>query len=98
MMVEWSGSHTAVAWRRALTALPAVGLLVAGADPTRLLILSQVVLSFGIPFALVPLVRIAGDRRLMRLVPTRRATLAAAWTVIAVVSALNAALIWLTLS
>jgi manganese transport protein len=46
-----------------------------GLEPTRLLILSQVILSFGIPFALVPLVRIAADRDLMHLVPIRRATI-----------------------
>ena len=57
--------------RRLMTAGPALVLLAVGLDPTELLITSQVVLSFGIPFALVPLVRIAADRDLMRLVPTR---------------------------
>jgi manganese transport protein len=50
-----------------------------GLEPTRLLILSQVILSFGIPLALIPLVRIAADRDLMHLVPTRRATIRVAW-------------------
>ena len=72
-------------WRRLVTAVPALILLAVGLEPTRLLVISQVVLSFGIPFALVPLVRIAADRELMRLVPTRRAVLALAWLVIAVV-------------
>ena len=40
-------------------------LLGLGLEPTRLLILSQVILSFGIPFALIPLARIAADRDLM---------------------------------
>ena len=84
--------------RRVLTAIPALVLLAIGLDPTRLLVLSQVVLSFGIPFALVPLVRIAGDRGLMRLVPTLRGVIAVAWLVIGLVITLNAVLIGLTVS
>jgi manganese transport protein len=72
-------------------------LLGLGLEPTRLLILSQVILSFGIPFALVPLVRIAADRDLMHLVPTRRATIGIAWLVIGIVTTLNVILIVLTL-
>ena len=83
-------------WRRVLTAVPAVILLAAGLDPTRLLIISQVILSFGIPFALVPLIRIAADRDLMRLAPTRPATVAAAWVVIGLVILLNATLVVFT--
>jgi manganese transport protein len=79
--------------RRLITAVPALVLLAAGLDPTRLLIISQVVLSFGIPFALVPLVRIAGDRSLMVLAPSRRLTIVLAWVVVAVVVTFNAALI-----
>jgi manganese transport protein len=44
--------------RRLVSLLPALALLGAGADPTLSLVLSQVVLSFGIPFALIPLVRL----------------------------------------
>jgi manganese transport protein len=69
-----------------------------GLEPTRLLILSQVILSFGIPFALVPLVRIAADRDLMHLAPTRRGTIGVAWLVIGVVTALNLILSVLTVS
>jgi manganese transport protein len=83
--------------RRVVTAVPALILLAAGIEPTKALIISQVILSFGIPFALVPLVRIAGDRWAMRLAPTRRATIVVAWLVIAVVSALNLILIVLTI-
>jgi manganese transport protein len=56
-----------------------------------------VILSFGIPFALVPLVRIAADRDLMHLAPTRRATIGIAWLVIGIVTTLNVILIVLTL-
>ena len=86
-------------WRRMLTAMPGADRCWdLGLEPTRLLIISQVILSFGIPFALVPLVRIAADRQLMHLVPTRRATLGVAWLVIGVVSTLNLILIWLTIN
>jgi len=80
-------------WRRLATAIPALLLLGAGADPTRLLILSQVVLSFGIPFALIPLVRIARDETLMALAPTQRGTIVVAWGVAVAIVALNAVLL-----
>ncbi|MBZ2198648.1 Nramp family divalent metal transporter [Occultella gossypii] len=51
--------------RRAVTLVPALILLAAGVDPTWALVVSQVVLSFGIPFALVPLLRLTSDRTLM---------------------------------
>jgi manganese transport protein len=82
-----------ILWRRLITAAPALLLLGLGLDATRLLILSQVILSFGIPFALIPLVLLARSRHLMRLVPTRRATIWVAWLVAAVIVALNAALV-----
>jgi manganese transport protein len=84
--------------RRLITAVPALILLAVGLDPTRLLIISQVILSFGIPFALIPLVRIAADRRLMTFVPTRSLTLVLAWLSIVVISALNMILIVLTMA
>lgn len=51
--------------RRVLTMIPALVVLGIGFDPTRALVLSQVVLSFGIPFAMIPLVWIAGSRATM---------------------------------
>jgi manganese transport protein len=51
--------------RRALTLLPALVILAIGVNPTDALVGSQVVLSFGIPFALVPLVVIAAKREVM---------------------------------
>ena len=51
--------------RRFITLVPALVLLAAGVDPTWALVISQVFLSFGIPFALIPLVRLTNDRTLM---------------------------------
>ena len=82
--------------RRLLTAIPALVVLAVGWDPTQMLIWSQVILSFGIPFALVPLVRIANDRTLLGAAPTRPITIMVAWTVVALVVALNLLLLVLT--
>ena len=49
--------------RRALTLAPALVVLALGVDPTKALVISQVVLSFGIPFALIPLLLIARSAR-----------------------------------
>ena len=84
-------------WRRIVTAVPALVLLIWGLDPTRLLIWSQVILSFGIPFALIPLVQIARNKKLMALAPTRRATVALAWVIAALIIALNTVLLVLLL-
>ncbi|HOB48422.1 MAG TPA: Nramp family divalent metal transporter [Mycobacterium sp.] len=84
--------------RRLMTLLPALAVLAAGVDPTRALVLSQVVLSFGIPFALIPLVRLTSDRSLMGADVNRRLTTALGWTVAALITLLNVALIYLTLT
>ena len=75
--------------RRAVTMLPAIVVLALGFSPTRALVLSQVFLSFGIPFALVPLVAFTASRRLMGSLVNRHATTAAAIVVTAVIVALN---------
>ena len=51
--------------RRLVTLIPALVVLAIGVDPTGALVISQVVLSFGIPFALIPLLRLTNDRSLM---------------------------------
>jgi manganese transport protein len=83
--------------RRLMTLLPALAVLAAGVDPTRALVLSQVVLSFGIPFALIPLVRLTSDRALMGADVNRRLTTMLGWTVAGLITLLNVALIYLTL-
>ncbi len=75
--------------RRAVTMIPALALIALGFSPTRALVLSQVFLSFGIPFALIPLVVFTSDRRLMGGLVNRRLTIVAATTVTAVIVALN---------
>ena len=82
--------------RRLVTLLPALLVLASGVDPTRALVLSQVVLSFGIPFALIPLVRLTGNPAIMGADVNRTLTSALAWLVAALITLLNVALICLT--
>jgi manganese transport protein len=84
--------------RRLVTLVPALAILAAGVDPSRALVVSQVVLSFGIPFALIPLVRFTSDRILMGGDVNHRITAYAAWLIAGIVVALNVALIYLTVA
>ncbi|MBY8855346.1 Nramp family divalent metal transporter [Nocardia sp. CA2R105] len=84
--------------RRTVTLVPALIILAAGVDPTRALIVSQVVLSFGIPFALIPLVRLTANRTLMGVDVNHRATTAVAWLIAVLITALNLFLIYLTVT
>jgi manganese transport protein len=84
--------------RRLVTLIPALVVLAIGVDPSRALVLSQVVLSFGIPFALVPLIRLTNDRELMGADVNHRVTSALGWTVAGVISVLNVVLIYLTVT
>lgn len=79
--------------RRVVTMLPALVVLAVGFDPSRALVLSQVVLAFGIPFALIPLLRFCASRELMGSLVNRRATNYAAGAIVAVIVVLNAFLI-----
>ena len=84
--------------RRVITLVPALLLLAIGVDPTWALVISQVVLSFGIPFALVPLLRLTGDRQLMGASVNSPAMRWTMGVIVLLVSALNLALIVLTIA
>ncbi len=81
--------------RRLITLIPALGLLIAGVDPTLALVLSQVVLSFGIPFALVPLVWLTARTEVLGPYRNRVATTAAGVAASVFLIVLNAVLIGL---
>ena len=83
--------------RRLITLVPAVILLAAGVDPTWALVVSQVFLSFGIPFALVPLLRLTNDPTVMAEQVNRRPMRLALSLIVVLVVALNLALIALTI-
>jgi len=84
--------------RRLVTLVPAIVLLAIGADPTTLLVVSQVVLSFGIAFAIVPLVVYTSRRNVMGDDANAPATRVVAGVVALVIVALNVALVVLTLA
>jgi manganese transport protein len=82
--------------RRTVTMAPALVVLAIGLDPSRALVLSQVVLSFGIPFALVPLVLLTRRRAIMGALVNRPLTTALASVVAALIIALNGFLLFQT--
>lgn len=82
--------------RRVVTLVPALVVLGLGVDPTWALVLSQVLLSLGIPFALVPLVRLNGDRSVMGEHAASPVLRVLSWTAVGLVVALNVALVVLT--
>ncbi len=84
--------------RRLITLIPALVIIAVGVDPTWALVLSQVLLSLGIPFALTPLVRLSSNRALMGVFVNKVALTVAAWVVVALIVSLNVALIILTVA
>jgi manganese transport protein len=84
--------------RRAITMAPALIVIAIGLDPSRSLVLSQVVLSFGIPFALIPLLLFCRDRGLMGTLVNHRITTVIATAVIAVIVSLNIFLLTLLIT
>ena len=84
--------------RRVVTLIPALLILGLGADPTQSLVISQVLLSFGIPFALIPLLRLTNDRAVMGESVNGRPVRLALGVIVVLVVALNLALIYLTVT
>ncbi|MFB2599071.1 Nramp family divalent metal transporter [Herbiconiux sp. P17] len=84
--------------RRVVTLIPALIVLGVGIDPTWALVLSQVLLSIGIPFALIPLIRLTGNRALMGEFADRMPVRIIAWIVVALIVCLNVVLIFLTVT
>src|SRR6266576_2185946 len=75
--------------RRFVTMIPAFIVIGIGLDPSRTLVISQVILSFGIPFALIPLVMFTSRRDVMGVLVNARATIVAAIVVATIISGLN---------
>jgi manganese transport protein len=90
--------HMPLIWRRLVTLIPALVILGVGFDPTRALVLSQVVLSFGIPFALIPLVFFASSSTVMGEFANRPWLRIAGWASAALITVLNVLLIVLVVS
>ncbi|ASA24238.1 Nramp family divalent metal transporter [Paenibacillus donghaensis] len=75
--------------RRAITIIPPLAIIAYGVNPTRALVASQVVLSFGIAFALIPLIIFTSNRAIMGGLVNRRLTSVLGWTISGLVVALN---------
>lgn len=84
--------------RRLVTLVPALVILGSGVDPTLALVLSQVALSFGIPFALIPLVALTSQRRTLGVWANRGWTTAAGVMASVLLIALNGVLLWLIIT
>jgi manganese transport protein len=84
--------------RRVGTLIPALIVLAIGVNPTTALVLSQVVLSFGIPFALIPLVILTARPSVMGAAVNHRTTTLIALLVVTAVLILNAVLLYLTIT
>jgi manganese transport protein len=82
--------------RRLITMLPALIILAIGLNPSRSLVISQVVLSFGIPFALIPLLIHCRNHQIMGALVNRRATTAIAALVVTLIVSLNVFLLYQT--
>lgn len=80
--------------RRLITIIPALVVIAMGLDELKVLLLSQAVLSFGIPFALVPLLLLTDKKNVMGEFCNNRATAIAGWTVAMLIIGLNCVLLW----
>jgi len=85
--------HIPVWIRRIATMLPALVVIFLGLDPTRTLVISQVVLSFGLPFAVIPLILFTSRRRIMKVLVNRPLTTLVASLVAGLIVFLNIYLI-----
>ncbi len=81
---------------RLVTMLPAVAIISLGLNPVRVLVTSQVTLSFALPAAIVPLLVVTGKKSVMGPFVNDRRTSAIGWAICALIVALNAALLWST--
>lgn len=83
--------------RRAITMIPPLLIIILGVNPTNALVMSQVILSFGIAFALVPLILFTSNPKIMGALVNHRVTTILAWIVASLVVVLNVFLLWETL-
>jgi manganese transport protein len=84
--------------RRLLTLIPAIVVIATGLDPLKILLLSQVVLSFTLPFALVPLLLLTGSQKVMGRFTNRKPIQLLGWLTVGIIISLNLFLLWQTFS
>lgn len=89
VMAGFMGWNIPLVVRRSITMAPALLVLALGVNTTEALVLSQIVLSFGIPFALLPLILVTRDRAVMGEFVNTRLVSGTMWVIAAIISALN---------
>ncbi len=94
MMQGFLRRHIPVWLRRAITIIPSIAVIALGLDPTRTLVISQVVLSFGLPFTIIPLVLFTAREEIMGVLVNRKSTTVIASLFAALIIALNVYLIY----
>jgi manganese transport protein len=82
--------------RRLVTMVPSLIVIMIGLDPTQTLVISQVMLSFGLPFAIIPLIMFTSRADIMGVLVNRRLTVIIAWLIAIIIVALNIFLIYQT--
>ena len=88
--------HIPLYLRRFITMIPPLVIIALGVNPTYALVMSQVVLSFGIAFALVPLIMFTSSKKIMGALVNHRITTFIAWIIAALVIILNIFLLYQT--
>ncbi len=84
--------------RRLITVIPPIVIIAIGVNPTTALVISQIILSFGIPFALIPLIMFTSNKKIMGSLVNHKVTNVLAWTIALVIISLNVFLLFQTLT
>jgi len=96
IMQGFIGLSLPIKLRRVITMAPALVIIALGVNPMYALIMSQVALSFALPFAIIPMLLITSRKDLMGSLVNKRSTKIAGWVITSVILALNAVLVYLT--
>jgi manganese transport protein len=94
MMQGFLHKHIPVWLRRAVTIIPSIFVISIGLDPTRTLVISQVILSFGLPFAIIPLIIFTKKKELMGILVNKKFTTFITYIIAALIIALNLYLVY----
>ncbi|MFA1711969.1 Nramp family divalent metal transporter [Peribacillus frigoritolerans] len=89
--------HIPIYIRRVITTVPPLLIILWGVNPSKALVMSQVVLSFGIAFALVPLIMFTSNKKIMGSLVNHKITSGAAWLIAVLIIGLNLFLLYETL-
>ncbi|MGO9482181.1 MAG: Nramp family divalent metal transporter [Candidatus Kryptoniota bacterium] len=86
--------HIPIWLRRMITMIPSIAVIAIGLDPTRTLVISQVLLSFGLPFAIIPLIMFTRNEDIMGVLVNKKMTTFTVWVFATLIILLNLYLIW----